>query len=281
MSQIRLGCWLWLKILKQRRFILARYNLLEFKEQVIGRNLDVLFEDVPVTDAENKLNELIAGVDLDIKRAEPGTKITVAVEHDVEATMEGIEEFVNKYNEISGFINGQYVESEEGGYGLLSGDSGIKMIMRRLQSSLYGSTNGKGKYNSLADIGITTDPKTGALNMDKSKVEQALAEDYEGVANIFVTTKSGNGVAARLATGLKQLRDPGSGVVRTKLKGYDKIIETQNKDIARQEKTASAKKRTIRRRFTNLGSKLSDLHAQGDFLKAKLAGGKKVRPRSA
>ena len=91
-------------------------TFLEFKEQVIGKNLEVLFEDVPVTDPDNKLSELITGVDLDIKRAAPGTKVTISVAHDIETTITGIEEFVNKYNEIADSLtNGQYTESEEVG----------------------------------------------------------------------------------------------------------------------------------------------------------------------
>ena len=35
---------------------------LEFKEQVTGRNLDVLFEDVPVTDEDNNLEALVDGI---------------------------------------------------------------------------------------------------------------------------------------------------------------------------------------------------------------------------
>ena len=250
-------------------------TFLEFKEQVTGRNLEVVFEDVPVTDPDNQLDELISGVNLTVKRAEPGTKVQVSVDYDVEATIEGINSFVEKYNEIAGFINGQFAENPEtGGYGLLSGDSGIKMIMRRLQSSLYGMANGGGKYGSLADIGITTDAKTGLLNMDKSKVEAALTEDYEGVAKLFIIGPQGEGIGGRLAGSLKDLRDPGSGVFRTKLKGYDRIIENQNKDIERHERLLQQKEDTIRRRFTSLGSRLSDLQSQGDFLKARLAGAK-------
>lgn len=251
-------------------------TFLEFKEQVTGKNLDIIFEDVPVTDTDNNLDELIAGVNLNAKRAEAGTKVQVTVGHDVELTIEGIQSFVDSYNEIASFISGQFTENPDtGGYGLLAGDSGIKMIMRRLQSSLYGSTNSGKKFNSLADIGITTDPKTGQLQMDNSKVETALAEDYEGVADLFVVGKNSTGVAGRLADSLKLLRDPGSGVVKTKLKGYTKIIENQNKDIARQERMLQQKEETIRRRFTNLGSKLSDLQAQGDFLKQKFAAAQK------
>ncbi len=42
-------------------------TFLEFKEQVTGSNLDVLFEDVPVMDGDNNLDELIEGVFLTAK----------------------------------------------------------------------------------------------------------------------------------------------------------------------------------------------------------------------
>ena len=42
-------------------------TFLEFKEQVTGRNLEVVFEDVPVTDPDNQLDELISGVNLTVK----------------------------------------------------------------------------------------------------------------------------------------------------------------------------------------------------------------------
>ena len=221
-------------------------TFLEFKEQVTGKNLDIIFEDVPVTDADNALDQLISGVNLNVKRAEPGTKVQISVGHDVELTVEGIQKFIDSYNEIASFINGQFVESEEaGGYGMLVGDSGIKLIMRRLQSSLYGTIKPGKKFNSLADIGITTDSKTGQLTMDKSKVEKALADDYEGVADLFIRSKTGDGIASKLANALQLLRDPGAGVVKTKLKGYDKIIESQNKDIALAKKDYFSKKKKI------------------------------------
>ena len=254
-------------------------TFLEFKEQVTGKNLDIIFEEVPVTDPDNALDELISGVNLTVKRAEPGTKVNITITHDEEATIEGIKAFVEKYNEIATFINGQFQENPDtGGYGLLAGDSGIKMIMRRLQSSLYGNPSSNQKFKSLADIGITTDPKTGTLNMDDAKVQKALADDYESVADLFVVSKNGSGIASRITDALKQLRDPGAGVIRSKINGYDKIIESQNKDIERQERLLQQKEQSIRKRFTNLGTTLSDLNAQGDFLKARLnaaGGGKK------
>ena len=62
-------------------------TFLEFKEQVVGRSLDVLFEDVPVTNDENTLTELIDGVTFNVKRSEPGTRVQVNIAYDVDATI--------------------------------------------------------------------------------------------------------------------------------------------------------------------------------------------------
>src|SRR5262249_23108860 len=72
-------------------------TFLEFKEQVTGRNLDVLFEDVPVTDDKNVLDELVDGVKFTVKRAEPGTRVQVSINYDPDKTVDGIKSFVDKY----------------------------------------------------------------------------------------------------------------------------------------------------------------------------------------
>src|SRR5690606_37893822 len=109
-------------------------TFLEFKEQVTGKNLDVLFEDVPVTDEDNDLEELVSGVNFSVKRAEPGTRITMNVTHDVDATIGGIKSFVEKYNQIADWVHGQFeIDPETQKAGRLSGDGTVKTVMRQLQ----------------------------------------------------------------------------------------------------------------------------------------------------
>lgn len=249
-------------------------TFLEFKEQVRGQNLDVLFEDVPVTDVQNRLTELIDGVALDVKKAEPGTKIEVKVNFDMEKTHEGIKAFVDKYNEVAKYINDQYQKQPDGKYGPLVGESSIKMVMRGLQETLYGKPASEGqKFANLADIGITTESKTGLLKMDDAKVKQSLSDDYESVAQLFIRSETSQGMADALAQKLRSFRDPGSGVVKTRISGFDRQMQAQDKEIERQTRLAEAKENQIRRQFGTLSGTLSSLKSQGDFLKAKMGGG--------
>jgi flagellar hook-associated protein 2 len=249
-------------------------TFIEFKEQVTGRNLDVLFEDVPVTDTDNSLEELISDVTLNVKRSEPGTRVQVSIVHDADATFEGIGAFIEAYNKVAGFINGQFQQNKEtGGYGLLSGDGSIKMIMRQLQSAIINVPTGARKFGTLAEIGITTNAKTGLMEMKEAKVRQSLAEDYDSVARLFIQAPNSTGVAAVMSDRLRGFRDPASGILKSRIRGLDRIIDNQDQEIERRERQLEQREQSIRRQFTALESNLGTMKNQGDFLKAKLGGG--------
>jgi flagellar hook-associated protein 2 len=245
-------------------------TFLEFKNQVVGQNLDVLFEDVPVTDTKNSLDELIDGVVFNCKRSEPGTRVQVTIAYDIDKTLEGIKTFVEKYNAVSTFIHGQYQEDPKTGKrGILAGDSAVTTVMRGLQTTLGDSRTNAGKFQSLADVGVTTDPKTGNLKLDEAKVKNALAEDYEAVAKLFIRGKEAAGLADAMALKLKQLRDPGSGAVKTRTRALENIIKSQDQDIERRERNLVSKEESIRRRFASLEGQIANLQSQGSMFEGK------------
>lgn len=249
-------------------------TFLEFKEQVTGRNLDLLFEDVPVTDEDNTVEELLDGVVLFAKRGEPGTRVQINISPDIDATLEGIKTFVEKYNQVSGFVHQQFIVDEKSGKaGVLAADSTLRSVMRSLQGTFAFPAKVGGKYETIAQIGITTDPKTGDLRMDDTKVKQALAEDYDGVAALFIRSQDGDGIAERMAQRLKSFRDPASGAVKSRIRALDTIISNADKDIERRERQLEQREQMIRQRFTALEGRLSGLQAQGNFLSQRFGGG--------
>lgn len=249
-------------------FIDEDTSFLEFKEQVTGRNLDALFEDVPITDEDNILDELIDGVNLTARRSEPGTRVNVNIVHDIEATIESIKGFVDKYNSIASFVNNQFQENPETGeYGILSADATLKYIMRQLQSSLVSIPKGGEIYSSLIDIGIKTNSETGLLDIDENKVKEALSKDYHSVAKIFIETSDNLGIAPVLMQRLKNIHDPQFGALTTRLRGLDTVIKSQDKEIEQQERRLETREKSIRNKFNRLESTLTQLQGQSDFLK--------------
>lgn len=246
-------------------------TFLEFQNQVAGQNLDVLFEDVAVTDEDNTLDELVDGVTFNVKRAEAGTRVQVNITHDLDKTFEGIKAFVEKFNQLSAFGHGQYKEDPETGKrGVLAGEQALSSVLRGVQGVVGNNRINGEKFHSLADIGITTDPKSGSLTMDETKVKAALTEDYEGVARLFIRGRDSQGIAEAMADKLKQLRDPGSGAVKSRIRALENIIKSQDDDIAKREQLAESKGETIRRRFASLDSQIANMQSQGGILAARM-----------
>ena len=247
-------------------------TFLEFKEQVTGRNLDILFEDVPVTDADNNLDELVDGINFNVKRSEPGTRVQINITYDLDATVEGIQGFVDKYNEVVRFAAAQSANPKEGSPGRLSGDGAVRQVMRQLQSSLFPVARSRGKFSTLGEIGISTNPKTGELSLDNSKVRGALTEDYDSVAGLFIRSKEGPGVGERLSDQLRSFRNAESGVLKSKMRGLDRVIDNQDKVIERRERQLEDKQASIKRRFAALDGQMADLQSQSNFLAQRFGG---------
>ena len=250
----------------------ADTTFLDFKSQVAGQDLKMKFEDVDISRSENSFNDLVDGLALSAKRAEPGTKVQLNVTHDVDATMTGIKDFTDKFNNIASYVQSQSAVDPSTGKssGLLSADSSLRSVMRSLQGNMSGiAASGDGKFKTLADVGITTNPKTGTLNVDDAKLKSALASDYDGVAKIFARSESGEGVAERLSKAVKHLQSDEGGAVKGRLKTLDTVIRQHDQNIDRQSRRMETREADLRRKFNGLDSKLAAMQGQQQFLSAK------------
>jgi flagellar hook-associated protein 2 len=243
-------------------------TFVEFKQLAKSQDLNVKFEGVDVKRASNTLDGLIEGVNLQAKRAEPGTKVQVEIKNDVPKTSNGIKEFVKQYNEIIGFGRKQsQIDPETGKPGLLSGDSALKGSIRKLQGDISSKSSGNGL--TLMDVGITTDPRSGELKIDETKLTDALSKNYGQVASLFATTADGPGLAERLSNSVKQMKDRESGLISTRLKGMDQSIKNQNQQIERQENRLAKKREQLERTFAALDSKMAVMQGTSEFLGAR------------
>lgn len=242
---------------------------LEFKEQMSGRNLEMLFEDVMVFDEDNTVEGLIPGLVINAKRAEPGTKVTLKIDFDAEKTFESINGFVDAYNSVSDFIDKQFqINPQTNKAGSLSKDSTLKQLQRNLQSALQ--YQGNGKLRTLSQIGITSDPKSGTLKIDAAKVKQALAEDYESVAELFVQTERGAGFGTRMSDAVRNAQNQQTGVLGSKDREYKRTLESFDDDIVRKERAASQRAEGIKRKFAALEGLINGMNSQGQAIAARL-----------
>lgn len=252
----------------------ADTTFLDFKNIKGGQDLDLKFEDVDIKRPENKLNDLLGGIKLDAKKAEPGTRVTVNVRPDVDKTFDGVKDFTVKYNQIANFVNTQFkVDTSQGRAGKLAGDGNLRSIMRSLQGEIAApQANATGKFRSLSEVGVKTNAKSGELEIDDTKLKAALAEDYQSVASLFVSGEHGEGVAARMSNAIRNFQDPEHGVVKNRLKSLDQSIKNQDKQIEQQTNRLAEREATIQHQMQTMQTKVASLNAQGDFIAARFGG---------
>jgi flagellar hook-associated protein 2 len=136
--------------------------------------------------SSNSFSDLIPGVQFDLKRAAPGTVVTLGVTRPTAAIEQGMRDFVDAYNELAGLIaraTAAGVGGKEGGP--LRGDVGVREMQRQLSqlTSTVLASDGTGP-RTLAEIGVRTN-RDGTLSLDAVQLKARLAEDPDGVEALF------------------------------------------------------------------------------------------------
>lgn len=137
---------------------------------------------ITVQSTSNQFNDLFAGISLDLLNATPGNEVTVTVAKDTEAAVEAVDSFVSSFNAVLSYIQerSQFnAETEEAG--LLLGNRSAINIQQQLQQAVSSIVPGvNSDLNRLSSIGITVTDQ-GALQLNKSRLENVLNGNVDGV----------------------------------------------------------------------------------------------------
>ncbi|RCK36431.1 flagellar filament capping protein FliD [Thalassospira xiamenensis] len=176
-----------------------------------GNNALIKLDGVTVSRSSNEFSDLVDGLSISLYDAEPGTKIKIDVEQDLNQAKTAIVGFVDAYNAVQSFINEKtFVDPTTGEASedaILLGNSTVKTIESALQqiagSFAQGVTDraGKDDYSVLAEIGIdfiaygtNQDPLlNNTLKIDETKLNDALLKEPDEVMELFLfRSKSDN-----------------------------------------------------------------------------------------
>ncbi|MBH0164021.1 flagellar hook-associated protein 2 [Fictibacillus sp. 7GRE50] len=151
----------------------------------------------------------------------------ISVSSDTTATVDMIKNFVSKYNETIDAINKKTSEpkyrnflpltdeqrkdlsekevelwDEKAKSGMLRRDSILTSGLNTLRQDMYSMVNtGDEKYDQLSEIGITTTSiyqDKGKLEINETKLKDALATNPDAVMKLFAGTNSVDGIAKKL-----------------------------------------------------------------------------------
>jgi flagellar hook-associated protein 2 len=172
---------------------------------------------ITVTSASNKLENVIAGVTIDLKKAQLGTEqaVQIKVEQDPKAVEEKLKKFVDGYNALVKQIN-----SDSG----LNSDTMARSISSQLRQSFQKLYDG----TTLSNVGIEFD-RNGVLTIDSKKLEKALAENPTKIEEMLV---GDSGLFSGLQTALEPFTKR-SGMMKSKQQtiqaSLDMVTEKQKR----------------------------------------------------
>lgn len=136
-----------------------------------------------VASANNQVDNLVAGVSVNLIKAAPGQTVSLAVTNDTDSAHKALQDFVDSYNAVIDFIGQRNTyDAATSQAGVLLGNRDAANLENDLSQALGVSVGGiNSRANRLTAIGITfTDD--GHLQVDGTKLDQALNGQLPGVS---------------------------------------------------------------------------------------------------
>jgi flagellar hook-associated protein 2 len=143
----------------------------------------------PIERDGNEISDVIAGVTLDLFKADAGTTVSLEIEHDLSAVSGAMSDFVEGYNAARTYLREQLTVNTEGEVAetaLLFGNNLVRTLANDFSADLAALVNGldAGALSNLRDIGITLDAEN-LLTIDDGKLDAALVDKLDQVRGVL------------------------------------------------------------------------------------------------
>lgn len=169
----------------------------------------VRLDGVTVNRATNSFSDLIEGVQIDLKKAQPGTLVAIGAARPKAEIEQGLTDFVLAFNELVKLMNEATRAGlgEEGGP--LRGDVGVRAMQRRLGelTSKALTVAGTGPH-TLAEVGVRTN-RDGTLSLDTFRLQAALTENPDAVEALFNPSQWSSSAAVTIQSAMGRVK-PGA-----------------------------------------------------------------------
>jgi flagellar hook-associated protein 2 len=219
-------------------------------------------DGMALTSRSNTVDKAVSGLTLNLVATGTST-VTVASNND--GLKASIQKFVDAYNALANGISALTKPSlDDNGKPTVSAALTGDALPRSILSSIRGplaETGAGDKLTVLAQLGITTDQKTGALNFDSTKFTSAMNDKKLGgeVQKMFVgDAGSNNGLLARMTKAIAPFTDTGG------------VLDQRTTSLNKTKTKLSNDQDALDRRIETLTAVLTKKYNDMDTLVGKL-----------
>lgn len=141
---------------------------------------------ITVTKSTNTITDLIPGVTLNLKNADPGKTIEVDIAQDTSSAKQAIKDFVDQYNNLVDYIGQQFkYDAGTNTAGTLFADTRLQSLLSDLRSDLSNPVSGLSQtIKIMSQVGVTS-TNDDKLQIDETKLDAALQDNFDQVQKLF------------------------------------------------------------------------------------------------
>jgi flagellar hook-associated protein 2 len=173
-------------------------SALSFSSVQTASDAQLNVNGVDFTRSSNVIDDVLTGVTLSLNTVTSGTA-NLSINQDDSQARANIVDFVAIYNEAQRQLK-ELSNSSVGGE--LAGDSIFRSLTSSLRSLVLGtSSSASGNISNLSDMGISVS-RTGELNVDDTKLDNALANNYTDLVKMFSADTDDQTASSTAAAGL-------------------------------------------------------------------------------
>ncbi|MDO4232989.1 MAG: flagellar filament capping protein FliD [Lautropia sp.] len=173
----------------------------------IARDAKVDLNGLEATSATNKISDMIEGVTLDLKKADPAP-VTVHVANDKEALKEDMQAFIDAYNKVNSLINDQtkYIPGSKTA-GTLQGNATVVRVQQQLRGLMRAQLGDDDSSLTKAGFQLARD---GSLSISSAKLDD-LINNPDRMRRIFAGNEQMGATRATATTGTTGSSAAGGG----------------------------------------------------------------------
>jgi flagellar hook-associated protein 2 len=251
-----------------------------------GRDAEYSVDGVAATSTSNTVTEAIAGVSLSFAALTTTGPVTIAVQPpapNVAAIEKKLESFISLYNSTVEAVETQLTtkpvekpqSAAELATGSLFGDSTLSNLVAAMRRSMYEPIEGlSSEMSSPLSLGVSTGASTagktsqstisGLLQLDKTKLAKAIAEDPEGAKLMMQKwAKSFN-------TAVEAVAAPG-GALEARVHGDSEQVRELKTRITSMNEILAVRQRALEHTYAQLEAVISRNSAQTSWLASQAA----------
>ncbi|KRP46833.1 flagellar hook-associated protein 2 [Pseudomonas libanensis] len=230
-------------------------------------NAKYSIDGIQMSSNSNKITSAISGVTLDLlDTVDINKPTTITVASNTDTLKTSVQSFVSAYNTLMTAINTQTKVTATGDAstttaGALTGDASMRQLINSLRSELV-SGSGAGTMTSLAQMGITTDQKTGMLSLDDKAWDKAVVKGAGDIAKLF-TGDTG------LITRMKKATDSyvgSSGTLANRATDLNNKLTDLTKETDDLTRRMDALQKSLTAKYTAMDTMIAQINASSSSI---------------